>query len=230
MESSRAASQRRDFVAYVLPMAVFLVLLAAVSFLKQPEGSFWRRSPEYWLYPAQTICCGGILFWFRREYDFAGIRRGIFAVAIALLVFALWISPQVVFGRPARTLGFNPEVFAANPTLFWATILLRFARLVVVVPLLEEIFWRGFLLRYLIDEKFRAVPFGAFSWMSFCVVTLAFGFAHSAADWPAAIATGALYNLVAHRTKSLSSCILAHALTNLLLGIWIMRTHQWGFW
>ena len=51
----------------------------------------------------------------------------------------------------------------------------RFLRLVIVVPLVEEIFWRGFLLRYLINEKFTEVPIGAFSWFSFGVVTVAFG-------------------------------------------------------
>ena len=46
----------------------------------------------------------------------------------------------------------------------------------------------------------------------------------------AALLTGALYNLVAYRTKSLGACVLAHAVTNLLLGLWIMSTRQWGFW
>ena len=98
------------------------------------------------------------------------------------------------------------------------------------MPLVEEIFWRGFFLRFLIAEKFETVSFGAFSWVSFAVVTLAFGFSHSMADWPAALVTGALYNLVAYRTKSLSSCVLAHGLTNLALGLWIVGTKQWGFW
>src|SRR6202030_3615984 len=102
----------------------------------------------------------------------------------------------------------------------------RFLRLVLVVPLLEEIFWRGFLLRYLINEKFTGVRMGAFSWLSFAVVTLGFGFTHSQADWLAALVTGALYNFVAYRTKSLASCVAAHAITNLLLGIWIVGTRQ----
>jgi CAAX prenyl protease-like protein len=66
--------------------------------------------------------------------------------------------------------------------------------------------------------------------MSFGAVTIGFMLVHSTADWPAAAVTGALYNLVAYRTKSLSACVLAHAVTNLLLGLWIMATRQWGFW
>ena len=99
-----------------------------------------------------------------------------------------------------------------------------------MVPFVEEIFWRGFLLRYLIREDFESVPFGTFSWRSFALVTVFFALEHQPADYPAALLTGALYNWIAIRTRSLSSCILAHAITNLLLGVYIMATRQWGFW
>jgi CAAX prenyl protease-like protein len=95
---------------------------------------------------------------------------------------------------------------------------------------MEEIFWRGFLLRFVIDEHFERVPFGKFTWPSFAIVTVAFTFSHSRPDWLAAFAASALYNVVAYRTRSLTSCAIAHATTNLLLGFWIMQTHQWGFW
>ncbi|HMG06155.1 MAG TPA: CAAX prenyl protease-related protein, partial [Chthoniobacterales bacterium] len=126
--------------------------------------------------------------------------------------------------------GFNPEILSGQPASYRITIVFRFLRLVVVVPLVEEIFWRGFLLRYFINEKFYAVPVGTFSWVSFAIVTAGFGFAHARADWIPALIAGALYNCVAYRTKSLLSCVLAHAVTNLLLGLWIMKTGQWGFW
>lgn len=211
-------------------MVVFLLWLGPIPVLKKLGDSFWLQFPEYWLYPAQTVCCAALLLWFRREYELHRLMRVPFTIAIAVFVFVLWISPQAFFGLSARTDGFNPEVFAPGSPAYWAIILSRFLRLVIVVPLVEEIFWRGFLLRYLIDDKFEAVPFGKFSWFSFGVVTLGFTFAHSSADWLAAAVTGALYNFVAYRTRSLSSCVLAHAVTNLLLGIWIMQTKQWGFW
>lgn len=230
MDSAGNKLDRRKLVAFTLPMAVFLALLALLSFLQKPGGAFWLASPEYWIYPAQTIVCGALLILFWREYQFQAARRIAFAVAVALLVFALWISPQALFGLAPRTDGFNPETFSSQPAAYWATVFLRFLRLVIVVPLVEEIFWRGFLLRYFINEKFYAVPMGAFSWLSFTIVTVGFGFAHSREDWIPALITGALYNGVAYRTKSLSACVLAHALTNLLLGLWIMNTRQWGFW
>ncbi len=211
-------------------MGVFLALLALVTALKALGGNFWLRSPEYLVFPLQTLISGAILLRFRRAYEFRRLSRIRFTTAVAVVVFLLWISPQAFLGFAPRTIGFDPGTFNAQPVAYWSTVALRFLRLVVVVPLVEEIFWRGFLLRYLIDEQFDRVPFGKFSWVSFVVVALSFGLAHSMPDWPAACVTGALYNLVAYRTKSLTSCVLAHAITNLLLGLWIMKTQQWGFW
>lgn len=221
---------KRKIAAYVLPMIVFVALLGLGNLLRKMDKGFWLSSPEYWIFPLQTILCGSVVLWFRSDYQWARLKRPVFTGGIALLVLFIWISPQVFFGFSARTVGFDPEIFLHQPTLYWATIALRFLRLVIVVPLVEEIFWRGFFLRYLIGEDFDRVPFGKFSWLSFTAVTLLFAFSHSRADWAAALCAGALYNIVAYRTGSLLSCVLAHALTNLFLGLWIMNTRQWGFW
>ena len=221
---------RRKLAAYALPMLSFIALLALNGLLKKIDNRFWLSSAEYWIYPLQTILCGSLVFWFRREYQWHRLSRAGFAIAVAVGVFFLWISPQAFLGFSPRTEGFDPGVFGSQSALYWSTVAFRFLRLVVVVPLIEEIFWRGFLLRYLIAEDFDHVPFGKFSWLSFAAVTALFALSHSQADWAAAMITGALYNLVAYRTKSLSSCILTHAGTNLLLGLWIMQTRQWGFW
>ena len=74
------------------------------------------------------------------------------------------------------------------------------------------------------------MPLGSFSWLSCWAVVVAFTLSHSRPDWPAAFLTGILYNVVVYRTRSLSTCVLTHAVTNLALGIWIMQTKQWGFW
>ncbi len=230
MDSATSHNDRRQLAAYTIPMAAFLAALALVSLLKKIGGPFWLAAPEYWIYPLQTLVCGVLLWWFWREYSLTPPRGVIFALSIGIVVFVLWIAPQAFLGFAPRRDGFNPDVFAAQPIAYWQTVMLRFLRLVVVVPLVEEIFWRGFLLRYFINDRFASVPIGEFSWLSFGAVTVGFTLVHSSADWPAAAITGALYNLVAYRTKSLNSCVVAHAVTNLLLGLWIMRTGQWGFW
>jgi CAAX protease family protein len=223
-------SHRRHLIAHVLPMLVFLALLALCQWLATRGQSFLLRHAEFWIYPAQTILCGALLLWFRSCYEFHRLKNVTFTLLIALAIFTIWIAPQYFLTFAPRTVGFDPTILANNSATYWSTIFFRFLRLVVVVPLMEEIFWRGFMLRFVIDEHFERVPFGKFSWLSFAIVTLAFTFSHTRPDWLAAFVAGALYNVVAYRTGSLSSCVLAHATTNLLLGFWIMQIHQWGFW
>ena len=230
MEPVSNSRTGRKLAAHLGPMIIFVAFLGLVSLLKMWGGPFWRASPQYWIFPLQTFIGGALLIFYWQEYELRTPRQLFFVSAIALLVFVLWISPQQFLGFAPRLDGFDPNVFADQPASYWATIVLRFLRLVVVVPLVEEIFWRGFLLRYFINEKFEQVSFGTFSSLSFAVVTIGFTLSHSTPDWPAAAVTGALYNLVAYRTRSLSSCVLTHAITNLALGLWIMWSGQWGFW
>ena len=219
--------------AYLAPFLAFLLALALGGVVAHfGEGrAFWVFSESrYWVYPFQTALCGGLLVWGWRWYEFKFPKRIVFTAAIGVLALLLWIAPQEWFGASRRMDGFDPGFFGATGWPYALNLTLRLVRLVIVVPLLEEIFWRGFLLRYLIDEDFARVPIGTFSWLSFAVVTAGFTFEHAAADWPSAALTGALYNLVAYRTRSLSACVLTHAVTNLLLGGYILRTGQWGFW
>lgn len=224
----------RDLRAFIAPFVVFMLLLAAVPFfdgLFRSHDSLFLSSSKYWIFPLQTVVCGGILWWFWPCYQLKPVVGWAFTLAIAVLVLAIWIAPQELLGWPARIEGgFDPTLFEGNPALFAGVVFFRFVRLVVVVPLLEEIFWRGFLLRDTIHPRFTEVPLGTFTWKSFAIVSVAFGLAHWGPDFIPALITGALYNLVAYRTKSLSACVVAHAVTNLLLGFYIMRTGQWGFW
>jgi uncharacterized protein len=218
--------------AYVVPFLVFMVLLGLVEVINaifKGWGSLLVASPQYWIYPLQTIVCAVLVARYWHYYDLSLPTKPLFTLVVAVAVLLIWVSPQEVFGSTPRMEGFNPGVFN-SAELYWASMSLRFIRLVIVVPIIEEVFWRGFLLRFLIHEDFARVPFGAFTWASFAGVTICFGLAHAGPDFWAALLTGALYNLVAYRTGSLTSCIIAHSTTNLLLGIYIVKTGQWGFW
>ncbi len=234
MTDSRPALDSRALWAYVLPFAVFMGGLALISlvqsFAPAENAPLGLAEPKYWIFPLQTVLCGALLVWFWKDYEWGAKWHVITAVLTGLVVLALWISPQWLLGAEQRTDGFNPGLFAGSAALYWGTLILRFIRLVVIVPLLEEIFWRGFLLRYLIKEDFTKVSFGTFSWFSFGVVTVMFGLAHFGPDFIPALLTGAIYNLLAVKTRSLACCVLAHAVTNLGLGLYIMQTGQWGFW
>ena len=230
-----ALSPHRALRAYVGPFALFIVLQTLPGLVRNtsPTAPWFLHSPEFWVYPLQTAVCAAMMLWYRREYPRTMTPLAALAgLAVGALVFALWISPQAFLHFAPRVKdGFDPTpLLASNRSVYGWTVALRFLRLAVVVPWLEEIFWRGFLLRYLIKEDFLSVPFGSWTPLSFGVVVLGFTFEHSRPDWPAAFLTGILYNLVAVRTRSLPACVLAHALTNVLLGGYVMATHQWGFW
>jgi uncharacterized protein len=218
--------------AYLGPFMLFMAIMALGELVAHFGDGFaaWPLAySQYWTFPLQTLACGALLLYWWKSYDFAW-RRGIwFGLVIGVVVLAIWISPQWLPDAARRTEGFDPWFFGdgASSAL---NIGIRLLRLVVVVPLLEEIFWRGFLMRHLIRDPFDEVPVGSFTPWSFAVVTLAFGVAHWGPDFWPAIVTGALYNVVAIRTRSLGACVIAHATTNLLLGVYIFRTGQWGFW
>ncbi len=114
------------------------------------------------------------------------------------------------------------------PWVVFLLIFFRFLGAVIVVPIFEELFWRSFALRWIIDENFSAVPIGTISWFSASAVIVAFGFEHH--RWLAGIFAGILYHALLYYKKDLSACVIAHATTNLLLGIYVLLTQQWSFW
>jgi len=220
--------------AYLTPFFAFLGLLLLGEVVKSlGEGyAHWALAhPQYWLFPLQIVVCGLMLVHYRGHYDQLKVLQGFpLAIAVGLVALGVWISPQWLFGAAPRTDGFHPHFFGSEGWPYTLNLTLRFFRMVIIVPIVEELFWRGFLLRFLVREDFEKVPFGTFTWRSFLIVTVAFCFEHTRPDWLAALVTSALYNLVAYRTRSLTACVVAHAVTNLALGIYILETKQWGFW
>lgn len=222
----------KDQLAYILPFLLFMAGLMAVSGAKSLGIARFGgivMEPMYWIYPLQSAVCAAALLWFWKSYDFGETTtvKLLIGVGVGLLICGLWVAPQELFHQAYRFDGFDPNVVAG---LTPCMLVMRFARLVLVVPLVEEIFWRGFLLRYLIKEDFLSLPFGTASRFSFWAVAVAFMLVHSMEDWPAALITGILLNLVATRTRSLAACVIAHAVANLALGFYICGTKQWGFW
>jgi hypothetical protein len=249
---SAKPNQLRDSAtaAHVLPLMVFLGFVALTSWLRieNPELPWYQRAPEHWVYPLQTLACGGLLLWFRRHYILSPLRGLSLAAVLGALGILIWITPAWLFtqlatnaeapywwrwlGLVRRDEGFDPTVLSAWPVAEMGAIAMRFVRMVLVVPLVEEVMWRGFLMRYLnaVDGDWRAVPFGTHTWRGFWVVTFMVMLAHNPEDYAAAFIWGALVYYLAIRTRSLGACVIMHAIGNFLLGIYALSTRQWGFW
>lgn len=218
--------------AYLGPFIAFLGLLAVGEFIgKLFDGqAIWLvAQPRYWVYPLQVLLCGALLWRGWKYYGLRAPRAWGWIALTGIAAFLRWIAPQAWGDAAPRLDGFMPGFFGSGP-VEWLNLAFRFARLVVIVPLVEEIFWRGFLLRTVIRPDFLTVPFGTFDARAFALTTAGFCLEHPLEDWPASVIAGALYNLVAFRTRSLAACVCAHALTNALLGGYVLRTGQWGFW
>jgi len=187
----------------------------------------------YYLYPAKTLVTGYLLYVFKDHYyelsvrDLVKLPATIAAIGTGLLVFALWIKMDWVLTAAGVPQGFNPSLLPGRSAQI-AMILFRIAGAVLVVPLMEELFWRSFLIRYIIDRDFENVRLGTFTWASFLITVVLFGLEHN--YLLAGIMAGIFYNLVLYKTRSLAQCVLSHAVTNLLLSIYVVSTGKWQYW
>lgn len=216
---------------WVYPMQCVIVGAVLLFFRKHYALAPWRGFPL-----AAALAAAGIAMW----------------VLPAMLYHEGLPSWCEWLGMVKRDEGFDPSIFDTSPTTtllhdsessrlflvathplaWWATVLARFFRMVVIVPFVEELFWRGFLMRYVQagDRDFRTVPFGQHSWKTFGIVTVAVTLIHNPSDYLGAFVWGSLVYFVAVKTKSLGACVFMHAVGNLLLGLYVMQTKQWGFW
>ena len=210
---------RQPVFPYVIPFGTFLLFTGLASLA--PVSIVW-------LYPIKTVLVGVLLFMFCRTYTEVKPKASLLAIVAGLAVFVLWVLPEGYYPVLGQPKGFNPlDGFTSRSWLFiWISF--RLIGAVLVVPIMEELFWRSFLLRYLVNPDFKKVPLGAFSWLSFCGTVIFFGLEHH--RWLPGIVAGIIYTLLLYRKKELFDCILAHAITNLMLGVYVLVMHQWIYW
>lgn len=221
----------------ILPFALymaFLALAAGLAWVAQavPGLASWGPAADLWLYSVKTAVVLGALAFFWPRYDelkgrpFGGGGDVVGAVAVGLVVYLAWVRmdwPWAMQGTPS---GYDP--FRAGEGLGTVLAGIRLFGAVVVVPVMEELFWRSFLLRYVIEPRFESVRLGTFTPLSFLITVVLFGFEHHL--WLAGMLAGAAYTILLYRTGRLWPCILAHAVTNLALGVHVLVTQQWHWW
>ena len=240
--------------AHVVPFAVFMAFMIVLQLVaariewKHPDAPWWRQDPAHFIYPLQTLVTLGFLAHYRKNYSFRGSWKwSLVAVAFGAVGIGCWLLPTTLYdywglegkttgvlgllGVDARRDGFDPSIFH-NPAAWWSVVLLRFLRAVVVVALVEEIFWRGFLMRFVCDWEgdYWKQPFGRAHWKSFLVVTGMFMLAHGRVDYAAAIVYGSLTYLLCVWSKSLGACVVMHATANLLMALYVMAYGKYGLW
>lgn len=245
-------------LAYVVPLVAFMLIGGGLSlltgffdgfFYEHENNPWWQSYPEHWIYPLQTLLGGGLLLFWWRHYELKWEpRKLLLGGLLGAIGIGIWILPTQLYewwgmteeepggwkqrlGILPRRDGFDPGIFE-SPAAWWAATVFRFLRAVVVVSLVEELLWRGFLMRFILnpDGDYWKVPFGTFSWKSYLVVTALVVFIHSPADWAAAFVWGTLMYCCAIWTRSLLACVVMHGVANFLMGWYALSFGKYGLW
>lgn len=211
---------------YVAPFIVFIAFLALGDALSLGE----------WEFPFRIAVLAAVIWYFSRGVLDFRAPHWIASILVGIAVFVIWVAPDALIpgyrqhwlfsnsitGKATSSLpaGFHMSAFV---------LVFRTIRAVIIVPIVEELFWRGWLLRWLIDNDFRKVPLGAWSMSSFVITSLLFASEHGP-YWEVGLLAGAIYNLWIVRTKSLGDCILAHAVTNAVLSAYVIFAGKWEYW
>jgi hypothetical protein len=219
-------SLRHPAVPYVAPFAIFLALLVAGGRLGLGE----------WEFPFRVIVLFVALWVFSRPVLGLRIPHWSSSLIFGGAVFLIWIGPDLLwpgyrshwmFQNPltGQTVSSLPPGFHLSPMV----LLFRTIRAVILVPIIEELFWRGWLLRWMIDHDFEKVPVGTYSASSFFISAVLFASEHGP-YWEVGLLAGLLYNWWIIRTRSLGDCILAHGVTNALLSAYVILAGKWEYW
>ena len=208
---------------YWIPMIVFGALTMAEAFVP------WNWFPAAYL--AKAVIVTTALLVCRRPWSEIKFEPRVIlpSVAIGLAVFVAWVGLDrlVPYPRLGVRMGFDPG--SLEGTGWWPVfVAARLYGLVIMVPVMEEIFWRSFLLRFLTRHDFTLLPLGTFSASALWLMVAASAVAHP--EWLAAVIASLAYALWLRRSRSLFGAIVSHAATNAALGGYVMATREWHYW
>ncbi|UJP05691.1 MAG: CAAX prenyl protease-related protein [Nitrosomonas sp.] len=218
----------RTTVPHIAPFGVYVFFMVVEDMLLRFG---WSADDVRLLYAVKIVAVAAALWLFRRAYtelrwpSGTGVTTWITAIAAGIAVFVAWINLTAGWMVMGDAVGFDPR---NDQQIDWPLVAIRLAGAALVVPLMEELFWRSFLLRWLENHRFQAVNPSAVRITSLLIVSVLFALAHSL--WFAGLLTGIVYGLLYMRSGTLWAPIIAHAVTNGILGVWIVLTGNWGFW
>ncbi|MCG8406846.1 MAG: CAAX prenyl protease-related protein [Phycisphaerales bacterium] len=230
----------------VLPYMAYLLLMLLTDFL--PD-----HTPYNQLGIAMHVIAAAWATWLLRHH-WPSLGKPHFLIALVAGLFAawMWVAGQhrlagIEFGNQnlgdVLSVGMRPPFLKLEPhefesvasrfstaPAFWSHVVLKISRAVTVVPVVEELFWRGFILRAFVNwNRSEDVPLGTFTWFSFLGSSL-LSVAQHPANWGVSILCWMLFNALFYWKKSLFCLILTHAITNLALYIYVVREGDWQFW
>jgi uncharacterized protein len=211
------------------PIFVRAVPFAVFALLTLLQGKFGDAG-QYWIYALKTAA-GVWLLWLVRPYiEELRWKLSWEALVVGVAVFVVWVGLDGYYPMlQNRDGGFDPlRTYGQGSVLSVMFIGVRIIGSSLVVPMIEEVFYRSFLYRYFIHSQFWKIPLGRFDLRAFIIVGVLFGISH--VEWLPGILCAFAYQVLACRKNRLGDAISAHAVTNLLLGIWVVFQGAYRFW
>jgi CAAX prenyl protease-like protein len=227
--ASRAGAPMFNRAAWarILPFLTYMLFLGVADLLARLG---WSAAELRWLYGVKIGAVIVVLAIFWRQYaEFKTFPLNapalLLALAAGVIVLVLWISLGAGWMTIGASAGFDPT---RGGRIDWPLVALRIAGAALVVPVMEELFWRSFLMRWIDTADFQTVEPSQVTIKSVLITSVLFGFEHNL--WLAGIVAGVAYSALYMRHRTIWSPILAHAVTNGLLGIWVVYTGSWSYW
>jgi CAAX prenyl protease-like protein len=227
----RFGRQRPDIVI-IAPYMVYLAALSLVAIV-----------PPAWEWAAialRGVAALAVVWLLRKHLPPWG--QAYWPIAVVAGFFAAWLWYVGEYGFDAFGLGGRLPIYPGTKTtidprdalgangLFWVTAVLRVTVACTAVPLVEELFWRAFVLRALINwADFERVPLAQFTWVSFIGSAVLSTFQHPD-NWGVSILCWLFYNAMFYWTRSLLCLVIIHGITNLVLYFHVLRVDDWAFW
>lgn len=214
-------------MARILPFALYMAFLA----IEGAVADAWPGIDVRWFYPVKIGAVIAALWYYRAAYIELAARpswlwAGLIAPLVGVVVFVLWINLDFGWMNLGGGAGFDPRDSAG--AFDWPLVLTRLAGAALVVPLMEELFWRSFLMRWIQEHHFLELAPVQVGLRAILVSSVLFGIEHTL--WLAGIVAGLAYVWLYRASGNLWAPIIAHATTNLVLGLWVLNTGQWQFW
>ncbi len=185
-----------------------------------------------WLYGLKVLCVAialGVL-WKRytelQTFGDTGVADWLLACAIGVAIFVLWIFLDQSWATVGKSGGWDPR--NSGGEIIWPLAAARLIGAAVVVPVMEELFWRSLILRWIRDPNFLSVAPRRAGALALLISSALFAVEHH--QWLAGLLAGLAFGWIYMRTNNLWTAILAHAVTNLMLGVWVLYTGHWEFW
>ena len=220
-----ARFQSLPYFAHLVRIVPFIVFAA----LTLAQGQFGETG-AYWIYALKTLIGAWLLWLVRAHVKEMRWNFSWESVAAGVTVFLLWVGLDglyPMFGE--RTADFDPiKSYGAGSAIALMFIAVRILGSSLVVPVLEEVFYRSFLYRCLIKSDFLSVPLKSFNMTAFLIVCAGFGLSHY--EWLPGILCAFAYQGLVIRKDRLGDAITAHAITNFLLGLWVVSRSAYHFW